>query len=107
VATLCDAGRLTAPPPAPDCVTGPRNPAGAFGRSGVSATDSRRNPALKSCAYITVRNDRKGLKGKTSKGTWQGLVTLNLPIVRKTSGYITYFISKCHSDCTMKAEVLR
>jgi len=57
-------------------------------------------------AYITVRADRKGLKGVTSKGTWQGLITLGLPVVHKRSGYTTYIMSKGHSDCPMKAEVL-
>jgi len=41
-------------------------------------------------AYITVRNDRKALNGCTSKGTWQGLVRLNLPVVRHCASYIIY-----------------
>jgi SAM-dependent methyltransferase len=45
-------------------------------------------------AYISVRNDIKELKGKTSIDTWQGLVTLDLPIIRKNSGYITYHYAK-------------
>lgn len=45
-------------------------------------------------AYITVRNDIKELKGKTEIDTWQGLVTLDLPIIRKNSGYITYHYAK-------------
>ena len=40
--------------------------------------------------FITVRNDSKALNGRTSKGTWQGLVTLPLPIIRKCAGYVTY-----------------
>lgn len=41
-------------------------------------------------AYITVRNDKRALNGTTRTGTWQGLVTLNLPVVHKCAGYITY-----------------
>jgi 2-polyprenyl-3-methyl-5-hydroxy-6-metoxy-1,4-benzoquinol methylase len=44
-------------------------------------------------AYITVRNDIKSLNGKTSTGTWQGKITLNLPIQYKTSSYITYILT--------------
>jgi hypothetical protein len=43
--------------------------------------------------YITVRNDSKALNGRTSKGTWQGLVTLPLPIIRKCAGHITYEVA--------------
>ena len=41
-------------------------------------------------AYITVRNDRKALNGCTKIGTWQGLIELDLPVVRRTSSYIIY-----------------
>lgn len=57
------------------------------------------------CAYITVRTDRAACKGETSIGTWQGLVTLGLPVVRRGSGYRIYLLRKGQSDCTMKAEV--
>lgn len=41
-------------------------------------------------AYITVRADKANLKGTTSKGTWQGLIELDLPVARKTSGFVMY-----------------
>lgn len=46
------------------------------------------------CAYITLRNDRKALNGHTSIGTWQGPIALNLPVVRRCSGYIIYKLVK-------------
>lgn len=45
-------------------------------------------------AYITVRNDRKALNGRTSKGTWQGFIELDLPIEKKTAGYVMYRMTK-------------
>ena len=45
-------------------------------------------------AYITVRNDKKNLNGLTSRGSWQGHIQLDLPIVRKTSSYIIYELRK-------------
>ena len=45
-------------------------------------------------AYITVRTDKKALNGTTRTGTWQGLVVLDLPIVQRGSGYITYALDK-------------
>jgi len=45
-------------------------------------------------AYISVRNDIKNLNGETKIGTWQQYVTLDAPIVRKTSSYIIYKITK-------------
>lgn len=45
-------------------------------------------------AYITVRNDKAALNGRTSKGTWQGLIVLDLPIVQRGSGYVTYLLTK-------------
>jgi hypothetical protein len=45
-------------------------------------------------AYITVRNDKKNLNGWTKKGTFQTFVDLNYPVVRRTSGYITYQVMK-------------
>ncbi len=65
----------------------------------VIASESERESVLRDirsrlsaggCAYITVRNDRKALNGYTSKGTWQGLVVLDLPVVHKCADYITY-----------------
>ena len=46
------------------------------------------------CAYITVRNDSKSLNGFTSRGTWQGLIVLFLPVVHKCSGYVTYRLER-------------
>lgn len=45
-------------------------------------------------AYISVRNDRKALRGQTSKGTWQDETVLDLPIVCKNSNHVTYALSK-------------
>ena len=41
-------------------------------------------------AYITVRNDRRALKGTTKTGSWQGLILLRLPVRYKCSGFVTY-----------------
>ena len=41
-------------------------------------------------AYITVRTDKKSLKGKTRIGTWQGAIKLDLPVVQRGSGFVTY-----------------
>ena len=54
-------------------------------------------------AYITVRNDRKKLKGYTSTGSWQGLIYLDLRIVNRCSGYVTYLFRKGDSECVMLA----
>ena len=40
-------------------------------------------------AYITVRNDKRALRGTTSKG-WQGHIVLRLPVVRSVAGFIIY-----------------
>jgi SAM-dependent methyltransferase len=45
-------------------------------------------------AYISIRNDVRELRGWTSKGTWQGLIDLDLPIFHKSSNYIMYCIKK-------------
>ena len=42
-------------------------------------------------AFITVRNDRRALCGKTSRG-YQCHVILRLPVVRSVSGYVTYVL---------------
>ena len=47
-------------------------------------------------AYITVRNDKRNLNGWTSRNTYQTLVNLNLPIVRKVSGYTIYQLMPSH-----------
>jgi SAM-dependent methyltransferase len=41
-------------------------------------------------AYFTVRTDKARLNGRTSRGTWQGLVVMDAPIVAKGSGFVTY-----------------
>ena len=45
-------------------------------------------------AYITVRTDKAALNGTTSIGTWQGLVVLNLPVVQRGPGFVTYLLTK-------------
>jgi hypothetical protein len=45
-------------------------------------------------AYFTVRTDKKRLNGYTSTGSWQGHIVLNMPIVSRGSGFITYCKSK-------------
>jgi 2-polyprenyl-3-methyl-5-hydroxy-6-metoxy-1,4-benzoquinol methylase len=48
-------------------------------------------------AYITVRGDKKKLNGTTSKGTWQGLIELNLPVEKKTASWVMYRLTKNQS----------
>ena len=43
-------------------------------------------------AYISVRNDRVELQGWTKRGTWQGLVYLDLPIVKSSPRFRMYLI---------------
>jgi len=43
-------------------------------------------------AYIAVRNDKKNLKGYTSKGTYQTVVELDLPVIKKTSNFVMYLV---------------
>ncbi len=45
-------------------------------------------------AYLTVRNDRRSLRGRTITGTWQGLIVLRLPVVYRSGGYVTYELIK-------------
>ena len=52
--------------------------------------DIRNRLAPGGIAYVTVRTDKAQLTGRTSIGTWQGLVELDLPIVNRGSGYKTY-----------------
>ena len=44
-------------------------------------------------AFITVRNDKFN-EGYTSRGTWQGNVRLELPIVKTCSGFVMYRLDK-------------
>jgi SAM-dependent methyltransferase len=48
----------------------------------------------KGVAYITVRGDAKKLKGATKRGTWQGLIQLDLPIEKKTANWVMYRLTK-------------
>lgn len=57
-------------------------------------------------AYITVRNDKNALKGKTTFGTWQGLIVLDLEIYHKCAGYVTYVLRKGDANCVMTASTL-
>jgi len=41
-------------------------------------------------AYVSVRNDKKNLNGYTSKGTWQGLIELDLPVVTSNANFTMY-----------------
>jgi hypothetical protein len=43
-------------------------------------------------AYITVRNDKGALNGETKRGTWQGHIELDAPIIQETRGYVTYLL---------------
>jgi hypothetical protein len=52
-------------------------------------------------AYISVRND-KFTDGLSSKGTWQGHIKLNLPVVKKNSNFIMYEL--CKGDCLADVE---
>jgi hypothetical protein len=52
----------------------------------------RLNPG--GCAYFAVRTDKASLRGRTSKGTWQGLVVLDAPIAAVGSGYKVYSVRK-------------
>jgi len=45
-------------------------------------------------AYISVRNDRKNLNGYTSRGTFQTLVELDLPVIEKNANFIMYKLEK-------------
>lgn len=45
-------------------------------------------------AYITVRNDRRALRGTTKTGSWQGLILLRLPVRYKCAGYVTYELTQ-------------
>lgn len=79
----------------------------------VIESDEERRAALRAItgklekdgvAYVSVRNDRHALAGRTSRGTWQGLIVLDLPVVYKTSGYITYKLTRGGAECDMRVE---
>jgi len=55
-------------------------------------------------AYITVRTDRSGLSGR-KRHTWQSLIVLDLPVVHRGNGYITYMLCKGDDNCAMNVEV--
>lgn len=43
-------------------------------------------------ALISVRNDKSNLNGWTSRGTWQGLIELDLELIKTTSKYKMYLM---------------
>lgn len=45
-------------------------------------------------AYISVRNDRAALNGYTKRGSWQGLVVLDLPVVTTNRVFTMYRMEK-------------
>ena len=49
-------------------------------------------------AYVSVRNDKRSLKGWTNKGTWQGFIELPEEIVTKNAAFVMYKITKTESD---------
>jgi hypothetical protein len=58
-------------------------------------------------AYVTVRNDKRALRGTTSRGTWQGLILLRLPVVYRCAGFVTYELRKddCIDESIMEARI--
>lgn len=52
---------------------------------------SRLSPGGK--GYITVRNDTESLNGWTKRGTFQALIKLDLPVVIKQAGFVTYVLT--------------
>jgi ATP adenylyltransferase len=48
--------------------------------------------------YIAVRNDKEALKGQTSKGTWQGHIELDLPIVTANRNFVIYEVTSEESS---------
>jgi len=55
------------------------------------------------CAYIAVRADKKALCGRTSTGSWQGYIELDLPVEYRSSGYDIYKMDKGQSNVRMQA----
>jgi hypothetical protein len=45
-------------------------------------------------AYFSVRNDKSNLNGWTSRGTWQGLIVLDLPVVTQNSNFTMYELKR-------------
>ena len=45
-------------------------------------------------AYFAVRTDKEQLRGHTKRGTWQGVVELELPVLEKSSSYTIYQMEK-------------
>jgi hypothetical protein len=50
-----------------------------------------------SVAYITVRADKRKLNGATKRGTWQGYIELDLPVVKKTANWVMYRLTRNES----------
>jgi hypothetical protein len=44
--------------------------------------------------FIAVRADKENLKGYTKRGTWQGYIVLAHPLIRSTSAYDLYQLTK-------------
>jgi hypothetical protein len=70
----------------------------------TTLSDIRGRLADDGVAYISVRANRKDLKGLTKLGTWQGLITLGLPIVYKDADCITYVMRKDCIGFTIRSE---
>jgi ubiquinone/menaquinone biosynthesis C-methylase UbiE len=46
-------------------------------------------------AYITVRRDKETSRGHTTRGTFQGFIELDLPVIYNRAGqFITYALTK-------------
>ena len=56
-------------------------------------------------AYIAVRTKRADLKGTTKRGTWQGLIELDLPIEYKDSDCTIYCMEKGQEACAMRVSI--
>ncbi len=55
-------------------------------------------------AYITVRDDKRALRGITRTGSWQCLIALALPVRYKHAGYVTYELR--HADLPIQSAYL-
>ena len=56
-------------------------------------------------AYITVRTDKRSLRGWTKHNTWQGFVKLGLPVHCRGRGFITYRMTKTDTNPTVEIYV--
>lgn len=56
-------------------------------------------------AFISVRNDVSNLNGWTSKGTWQGHIKLDLPVIETNSNFTMYVMGANH-DGDREGELL-